>query len=297
MDNIKKSGRYHLELNYITFIFGHTRKGVAMYFDRLVKSLYGSLMKPNGFVDFLTELSTCLNLRSGVVTMFNCKVSSAEVVWVEGLDLDKAQEYMRRYGHRDELMKSLLLAPIGQLIVMGDEEMMRMKQTDPECVQVLNDLGVYYAAAAVLGHDDNWTSRLYFQRNKKQGRFTEKESLLIERLLPHIQHALQLYHLKMDTKQQHFLSHLLFDQIRLPVILLNELGDISHCNGQAKQFLNDHRYLQEIDMKLSWLHAKSNVKLQQSIENCLKERSAHILSLGEELSGQVVLAFVPLIVN
>ena len=78
-----------------------------MYFDRLVKSLYGSLMKPNGFVDFLTELSTCLNLRSGVVTMFNCKVSSAEVVWVEGLDLDKAQEYMRRYGHSDEFMKSL----------------------------------------------------------------------------------------------------------------------------------------------------------------------------------------------
>ena len=268
-----------------------------MYFDRLVKSLYGSLMKPNGFMDFLTELSLCLNLRSGIVTMFNHKASSAEVVWVKGLNLDKAVEYMRCYGHRDELMKRLLTAPVGQLIVMGDEETKQIMKTDPECVKVLHDLGVFYAAAAVLGHDDYWTSRLYFQRNKKQGKFTEEECILIERLLPHIQHAVQLYHLKMDGEQQHILSYLLFEQIRLPVILLNENGDINHCNRQAKQLLKENQYLQEIDKKLSWLHVQDNLKLQESIVSCLHERSTRILPLEGGVNVQIVLSFVPLIIK
>lgn len=265
--------------------------------DYLIKALYGALVQPNGFSEFLNELTRRLNLRSGAVAMFNNKFESADLVWVKGLDLNKTAEYAKRYGERDGLAQRLLKAPPGQLIVMGEEEMEQALLSDPECVHAVQALDVYYAAAAVLGCDDCWTSRLYFQRNKEQGAFSPEECLLIQKLIPHIQHAVQLYHFKLNNDKQHILSELLFDQILLPVILLDETGNISHCNQQAERLLRRHQYLQKTGKRLHWISARNNQQIQQSIQKCLYEQITDILSLGIDDGAPIILTFVPLVLK
>jgi DNA-binding CsgD family transcriptional regulator/PAS domain-containing protein len=264
-------------------------------FECLIKLLYSALVQPGGFIEFLNELTCRLNLLSGAVVMFNNKFESADLVWVKGLDLNKAAEYTKRYGERDALEKHLLTSPPGQLIVLGDQEMEQALLTDPECVQAVQELDVYYAAAAVLGCDDCWTSRLYFQRNKGQGEFLPEECLLLEKLIPHIQHAVQLYHIKLNNDKQQLLSELLFEQILLPVILLDETGHISHCNQQAELYLSRHPHLKIINKSLHWINTRNNQQIQQTIQTCLSEQSTHILPLGIDDCVPIILTFVPLV--
>ena len=266
-----------------------------VHFDRLIQLLYGSLVQPTGFMDFLTELSDGLNLRSGAVAMFNNKFESADIVWVKGLDLNKTAEYSRRYGDRDGLAQRLQKASPGELIIMGEDEMQQGLLSDPECMQAVHELDVYYAAAAVLGCDDCWTSRLYFQRNNEQGEFSPEECLLMQKILPHIQHAVQLYHIKLNNDKQQLLSELLFDQVMLPVILLDKIGSIRHCNQQAELFLSQHQYLQKTDKSLHWINVRSNLQIQQAIQKCLREQATHVLPLAGRDCEPIVLTFVPLV--
>lgn len=266
-------------------------------FDELIKALYSSLVQPTGFTEFLNQLTSRLNLRSGAVAMFNNKLQSADIVWVKGLDLIKTAEYSKRYGERDGLAQRLLEAPPGRLIIMGEYEMEQGLLSDPECMQAVHELDVYYAAAAVLACDDCWISRVYFQRNKEQGEFSPQECLLLEKLIPHIQHAIQLYHCKLNNDKQHLLSELLFEQILLPVILLDGLGYIRHCNQQAELFLNQHQYLKKINKNLHWINIRNNQQIQQAIQKCLREQTTHLLPLGGDYGALVVLTFVPLVLK
>lgn len=267
-----------------------------IHFDSLIKSLYGALVRPDGFMEFLNELTFHLNLRSGSVAMFNNRLQSADIVWVKGLDLIKTVEYAKRYEERDGLAQRLQVSPPGKLIVLGESEMEQARLADPECVQAVNELDVYYAAAAVLASDDCWTSRVYFQRNKEQGEFLPEECLLLEKLLPHIQHAMQLYHFKLNNDKQHFLSELLFDQILLPVVLLDEIGNISHCNQQAELFLSRHPYLKIINKSLHWVNVRKNQQIQLAIQKCLREQTTHVLSLEGD-GAPIILTFVPLVLK
>ena len=266
-------------------------------FDNLIKALYSALVHPDGFTEFLNEFTYHLNLSSGSVVMFNNRLHSANIVWVKGMDPVKGMEYSKRYGERDLLALRLRESAPGELIVLGESEMEQARLSDPECIKAVNELGVYYAAAAVLGSDDCWTSRLYFQRNKEQGEFLPEECLLLEKLIPHIQHAVQLYHIKLNNDKQQLLSELLFEQILLPVILLDETGNISHCNQQAERLLSRHQQLKIINKSLHWINKRNSQQLQQAVQRCLSEQSTHILPLGIDDCAPVVLTFVPLVLK
>lgn len=267
-----------------------------IHFDSLIKSLYGALVRPDGFMEFLNELTHHLNLRSGSVAMFNNRLQSADIVWVKGLDLIKTYEYSKRYGERDGLAQRLKESSPGELIVLGEYEMEQGMIADPECMHAAHELDVYYAAAAVLASDDFWTSRVYFQRNNEQGEFLPEECLLLEKLLPHIQHAIQLYHFKLNNDKQHYLSELLFDQILLPVVLLDETGNISHCNQQAELFLSRHQHLKIINKSLRGMNVRNNQQIQQAIQKCLREEATHVLPLGDD-GAPIILTFVPLVLK
>jgi DNA-binding CsgD family transcriptional regulator len=266
-----------------------------VHFDSLIKSLYGSLVQPNGFMDFLMELSDCLNLFSGAIAMFNKEINAADIVWVKGLDVQKAAEYLERYGERDGLAQRLNKALPGELIVLGEQEVEQGRLADPECMQAVNELGVYYAAASVLASDACWTTRLYFQRNQEQGEFSLEECQLMKKILPHIQHAVQLYHIKLNNDKQQLLSEHLFDQILLPVILLDEVGKVSHCNQQAKLFISHHQHLNIVENSLQWVNIRNTLQIKQAAEKCLSEQDTCILPLETDDSTPIVLTFVPLV--
>ena len=264
--------------------------------DDLITSLYGALVQPTGFKDFLSELITRFDLISGSIVMFNSKLKTADVVWIEGLDISDAASFFNQYEKQDPLIARLQEVLPGELLTMGDIEAKQIQISHPEFFQHLNQkLNIHYAAAVVLASDDSWTSQLFFQRSKSQGEFSFEEYLLLEKLIPHIQHAMQLYHLKLTQDKQHLLTGLLFDQIQLPVILLDEQGYVSHCNQKAELFFNQHKYFKKINARLHWLSARYNEQIQSAIEKCNQRQSIETLHLQAQDSEAIVLTFVPLI--
>lgn len=265
-------------------------------FNDLIKSLYSALVQPTGFKDFLSELIRHLNLLSGSIVMVNNKLETANIIWVEGVDISDASLFINRHEKQDPLMARLQESLPGELITMGVREAKQTQLSHPEFFQDLNEnLDIYYAAATVLANDKHWVSQLFFQRSKNQGEFSFEECLLLEKIIPHIQHAMQLYHLKLKNDKQHLLSELLFDQIQLPVILLDEQGYISHCNQQAELFFAQHQYLKKINETLHWINVRNDQQIQQAIKKCLQDQTMHNIQLETPDCVPVVLTFVPLI--
>lgn len=268
------------------------------HFDSLIQSLYSALVQPSGFKYFLNQLIVHCRLLSGAIVMVNDKLATANIVWVEGLDISDASLFINRYEKQDPLIARLQETLPGELITMGDYEAQQTQLSYPEFFQNLNeDLDIYYAAAAVLANDNEWTSLLFFHRSKNQGEFSFEECLLLEKIIPHIQHAMQLYHLKLKNDKQHLLSELLFDQIQLPVILLDEQGYISHCNQQAKQFFAAHQYLKKINETLHWINVRNDQRIQQVINRCLEDQETYTMQLDAHDCIPILLTFVPLINN
>lgn len=266
------------------------------HFDSLIQSLYSALVRPEGFKGFLNQMIVRFNLLSGAVVMVNDKLGTANIIWIEGLDICEASLFVSCHEKQDPLMIRLQEVFPGELITMGDYEAEQTQLADPEFFRDLNeDLDIYYAAAAVLTNDNDWTSLLFFHRCKSQGEFSFEESLLLEKIIPHIQHAMQLYHLKLKHDKQQLLSELLFEQIQLPVILLDEQGAVSHCNQQAELFFARHQYLKKINNSLHWINVKRDHKIQSVIKKCLAELAMHNLQLESPDGVPIVLTFVPLV--
>jgi len=264
--------------------------------DNLISSLYSSLVHPAGFKEFLSELISRFNLISGSIVMHNSKLETSNVVWIEGIEISQAALFFNQHEKQDPLIARLQEVLPGELITMGDAEAKQTQISHPEFFQNLHhELDIYYVAAVVLAIDDNWVSQLFFQRSKNQGEFSFEEYLLLEKLIPHIQHAMLLYHLKLENDKQHLLTGLLFDQIQLPVILLDEQGFISHCNQQAELFLNQHKYLKKINARLHWINVRCDEQIQHYIEKCNREQAIETLNLQTQDSTPIVLTFVPLV--
>ncbi|WP_028863223.1 helix-turn-helix transcriptional regulator [Psychromonas aquimarina] len=265
-------------------------------FDNLIKSLYSALIRPTGFNEFLSELINSLNLLSGSIVMLNKQLETANVIWVEGLDVSGASLFISDHEKQDPLMARLQERPPGELITMGDHEAQQTQVSHPEFFLHLNrDLDIYYAAGVVLADDALWSSLLFFHRSKNQGEFSFEECILLEKLIPHIQHAMQLYHLKLQQDKQYLLTDLLFDQIQMPVILLDECGYVCHCNKQADLFLIQHRYLKKINASLHWVNARNDQQIQKVINECLTDHSTRHLHFKSPCGSPVALTFVPLV--
>ncbi|WP_019613639.1 helix-turn-helix transcriptional regulator [Psychromonas ossibalaenae] len=266
------------------------------HFDNLIKSLYSALVRPTGFNEFLSKLIKSLNLLSGSIVMVNKPLETANIIWVEGLDISGASLFISDHEKQDPLMARLQKKPPGELITMGDYEAQQTQMSHPEFfLHLNNDLDIYYAAGVVLADDKLWSSLLFFHRSKNQGEFSFDECILLEKLIPHIQHAMQLYHLKLQQDKQYILTDLLFDQIQQPVILLDESGYVCHCNKQAELFLTQHRYLKKINASLHWANARNDQQIQKVTNECLKDHSTRHLHLKSPCGTSVTLSFVPLV--
>jgi len=182
--------------------------------DDLIQSLYASLVSKTGFSELLSTLVEKLTLLSGAVVMINDRNKKANLVWIEGLDIDDATLFVDSNASKDPLMSQLQFSRTGELIVMDDNDAEKMAAHHPEFFAHLNeDLDIYYGIGTVLSNDGTWSSQLFFHRSKNQGAFNEDECHLLEKLVPHIQHAMQLYHLKQENDKKLILAEMLFDQI------------------------------------------------------------------------------------
>ncbi|OAN11295.1 hypothetical protein A3K86_20275 [Photobacterium jeanii] len=264
--------------------------------DEMIKSLYSALIDPNGFQPFLSKLTTIFNLRSGVILLANLRTHQLKVVWIEGFQDNDIPFFLEKFSHCDPLINELKENPAGTLLHANEETTLQVITDHPEYHQEwLVKKDIHFGLGTVLATDGDWISQLTFQRREDQGDFTNQEKAAIEKLIPHIQHAMQLYHSKVQQDKQRLLSNSLFDQIQLPVILLDEQARVCHTNQGAEQLLGTRFPLQIVNRKLKWLTAKKSSLIEQSIEQVLNTGKAQTLAMNEPSQPIVSLTVTPLV--
>ncbi|WP_354625413.1 helix-turn-helix transcriptional regulator [Psychromonas sp. MME2] len=263
--------------------------------ERLIQSLYTALVQPAGFKPFLKQFVQRCNLLSAAIVVFNESLERENIIWMEGLDISDASLFLQQNSKKDPLIMRLSEALPGELITMGDCDAELMLQVNPDFFQRLNrDLDIYYAGGSVLSYESESSCQFFFHRSKNQGEFSLQENRFIERIIPHIQHSMQLYQLKLKYDQPHLIRKLLFNQIQLPVILLDEQGYVADCNQQAEQFLSSHNYLKKVNQTLHWINVKINQRIQRAIQRCLQQNSICNIQLSGDDAIPTTLTFAPL---
>lgn len=264
--------------------------------DDLIQSLYASLVSKTGFSDFLSTLIDKFKLLSGAVVMINSRNQKANLVWIEGLDIDDAALFVGNNSQKDPLISQLQYSRTGELIVMGDGDAAKMETHHPEFFTHLNeDLDIYYAIGTVLSNDGIWSSQLFFHRSKNQGAFNNKECQLFEKLVPHIQHAMQLYHLKQKNDKTLMLAEMLFDQIQIPVVLVDEDGLVCHANQQANRLFETSKQIKKVNNALHLYSARLKKKLQSAITHCLESSEVDVFSMAHQNAPNYTFTIVPLV--
>jgi DNA-binding CsgD family transcriptional regulator len=265
-------------------------------FDDLIKSLYGSLIDPDGFKPFLSKLIEQCNFRSGALIMANMETRDVNVIWMDGLELENLQLFMERLDRKDPLIEKLVKADPGSLIIAGDATREDARINEPEFYRDwICDLDIHYAAGAVLTIEGSWVSQMVFQRRHDQGMFLPDETDMLKQLIPHMQHAMHLHHIKVDQDKQRLLSQLLFDQIQQPVILLDNTNNVCHCNQKANAFLSKSMPLKVINRRLHNIKSNKNTEINLAIDTCRANKSTQTIHIKTENNHTLALTFAPLV--
>jgi len=285
---------WHINI-YITEILNIEFFGKIMMedvcLDNLIKSLYRSLVIPAGFELFLNELVSVFNLRSGVIVMQDTQQKTANIVWGVGVDIKEATLFFNETNEQDPFLLQLKQSNPGSLINMGDKEATLIQEQEPDFFLHLNEsLDIYYAVGSILTIDKYKSNLLLFHRSKTQGEFNSEECLVLMRLIPHIQHAMQLYNLKIEQDSKHLLSYILFNQIQTPFMVLEQSNQVAFINQSAQDFLALDSSLKIINQTLHSLDDRVEKKIYESIQQCFLTKEAQFIH-----SPTNTLTFVPLI--
>lgn len=264
--------------------------------EDLIKQLYGALVLPDGFSPFFNQFVQQFNLRSGGVLMVNQATKETRAIWCEGLSLSDLTTFQTNYEHIDPLVEQLTQSPPGCFCYLGLEDAKLLQLSHPDYYQHwLGRLDIQYAAGAVLGVDQPWISQLFFQRRARQGDFTEQERRTLQQLLPHIQHALHLYHLKVDQDKNHLLSQLLFDQIQHPVLLVDQYGNVCHHNAKAGVYLEKTASLKVLNRRIHWHNTQKTEMISQAITQSIVHEQVETLQLTSSHLVPVMITITPLL--
>ncbi|UXI03736.1 helix-turn-helix transcriptional regulator [Photobacterium sp. TY1-4] len=264
--------------------------------EDLIKQLYGALILPDGFTPFFSEFIRQFNLRSGGVLMANQITGETRIIWCEGLSITDLSTFQSHYEQIDPLVGQLTQSQPGHFCYLGVETTEQLQITHPDYYQKwLSPLDIQYAAGAVLAADEEWISQLFFQRRADQGDFTTEERRTLTQLLPHIQHALHLYHLKVDQDKTHLLSQLLFDQIQLPVLLVDQFGNVCQQNAKACQYLARTHSVKVVNRRIHWHSPQKTTEIRQAIQHSIAHEQVETLQLNSSQMMPVIITVTPLL--
>lgn len=270
----------------------------AIHLEDLIKQLYAALIVPDGFSPFFSAFIQQFNLRSGGVLMANQLTGETRIIWCEGLSITDLSTFQTHYEQIDPLVRDLTQSQPGHFCYHGIETINQLQLTHPDyCQQWLNPLDIQYAAGAVLAADEEWVSQLFFQRRADQGDFTPEERQTLTQLVPHIQHALHLYHLKVDQDKTHLLSQLLFDQIQLPVLLVDHYGNVCQQNAKACQYLTTTTSVKVLNRRIHWHSSQKTAEIRQAIQHSIEFEQVESLQLNSSQMMPVLMTITPLLTS
>lgn len=233
---------------------GHRMITADLRFDALIGLIYDGVTEPAGFQRFIEECVQVFDIKAAMLFSRNALTTDATGLWASGIEHRCIETYGMEYGAEDMLAHHLAVSPIAHFYASNlDLDAQLFSQTRFYREWVMPQ-GVAYASAAVVLREGPWMSQIVLQRSQRQNGFTVDEITQFNRLIPHLQRAIQM---RLRFAEMALGPNLLtggLDVLPLPTLIVNEFGRVGYANRAAHAMLQNKHHLR---LEGDYLHTNS----------------------------------------
>jgi len=245
---------------------------------QLIQSLYASLTDKEGFHPFLAQLSTAIGACSAILVNLSRQPLRLEYAWHSGLPEGWFNWYIENNMIEHDVVSN---HAISQAPGNFQSALPLLPTFDPQkdYDRWENDQDILDAAWLVAHSTDELALVFVFQRTVAQGPYKESELNKLNRLVPFIRQAVQLYQ---QTNQQQALATSLagvLNAIPNASFILNEQAGVLHANTAALRLLEQESCLKLQDGRLKFQRDKEhNLFFEQVTETIRTSMGQQVFS-------------------
>lgn len=202
--------------------------------DRLLGLIYDGTSTASGFQGFIEELTSTYQLKAAMLITRNTLTHEMRGLWMHGIENIWTERYAIEYGQDDPLARHLGSAPIANFYASNLDVSDGPHFTQTRFYQEwLAPQGVAHAAGAIILQEGAWLTQIFLQRSDAQGPFTSADTTLFNRLVPHMQRAIQIRQRIAELEQAHASLTVGLDLLPMATLLFDEHGRVTHQNHRA----------------------------------------------------------------
>jgi DNA-binding CsgD family transcriptional regulator len=205
--------------------------------DKHINLIYETVTEPARWHKCLESIANSINAKSAVIGVDDLQSNLLITGTRFGFSEDMLEEYQKFQG-KDLWVETL--KEVGSQNFLLSHEL--VPQNDFIASEFFNclarQLDVYHTTGLHLNKADNTALRIAFQRGKCQGYYGKEEKNYLNRLLPHIKHALSLSKKLLDTQLSEALTEGVFEQLEYGVLLVDSSGAVVRKNNIIEKILS-----------------------------------------------------------
>jgi DNA-binding CsgD family transcriptional regulator/PAS domain-containing protein len=240
-------------------------------YEPLLEKLYDGVTAPDGFQLFIEALVSTFAVRSAVLAVFHDDTHAVKELWQHGVPRGAMERYALEFAQEDMLAQHIVSSPIAHFYAsnldLPDQEGILKSRFFREWA-IPQDLA--YAAGSILLREGAWATQLFVQRSSTHAPFSRDEMNMLNRLVPHMQRAMQMRARFTELQLgQDFLAGGL-DLLAMPAIFFDEHSRVAYMNKRAHALLEKSALLQVEHGHLVVKHLETARKLNYEIGNAIR---------------------------
>lgn len=266
--------------------------------DSLLAALYDGVTASEGFQGFITSLAASFELKAVTLITLHPATHDIKGLWLYGIEAQWLERYALHYASQDILAAHLMAAPIARFYASNlDLAADQLDLDSPFFREWLIPQGVAFAAGAILLQEGDWLSQIFVQRSPGQAPFERAELDQLNRLVPHLQRALQMRDRFAGLQLGEQMLTGWLDMLSMPTLLLDESGCVAYRNQRAAELLKNCAQLQVKDGHLLAVNQAESRQLNLAITKAIAAQwqLASVPSAVVQLSRQRQLPLMALI--
>lgn len=150
-------------------------------------------------------------------------------------DEQNYKAYVEKYVHHDPFQKLLMESPIGRFYASNLDIEPGIMESSLMAIEWATPQGMVYGAAAVIYIDGKWVAALNTTRSEEHQPYSREEINRLNAFIPYIEKAMKLRVTIAEKNSDKTRLQRLIDQFSIPVILLNEFGELICANNKTDQ--------------------------------------------------------------
>lgn len=243
--------------------------------SELIRQLYGSLIDKQGFHAFLQLLGDAIDASACTLSCLQRKPIAMRYLWHMGLPDGFVADFNERGMLERDTVFNLAVRNSLRGFSTASDALQEMQQvSDPgywaESYEMSMRMGYRQAVWMVVHAAEDNVVVLSLMRRASQEQYTDQELQKINRLVPHIRQAFQLYEQVNRTMIQTSSLRAVLDAVPKPSVVLSELSQVIHVNRAGRDLLAGLDMLRIIDDQIRFRDARSQTIFAQHMVEVLR---------------------------